>query len=225
MSEARTALEDKVVEAARAAGDEVVALVTELVACDTTARARLATRRGTRRSCSSCWPRASQRLGARTSTSGSRRPPAPAVPLDPGRPRLRGPAPAGRPSLAGARRRTVSSLLNGHIDAVGRGAASRAGSSDPFKADDARRLPVRPRRQRHEGRHRLTSSFALETLRRLERAAGRRRDVLHEHRRGVVRRRRSPALVARGVRGGRRASPPSPPASTPGSPAAARSTP
>ena len=38
MSEARTALEDKVVEAARAANDEVVGLVKELVACDTTAR-------------------------------------------------------------------------------------------------------------------------------------------------------------------------------------------
>ena len=38
MSEARTALEDRVVEAARAARDEVVGLVTGLVACDTTAR-------------------------------------------------------------------------------------------------------------------------------------------------------------------------------------------
>ncbi len=38
MNAARTALEDKVVEAARAARDEVVGLVTELVACDTTAR-------------------------------------------------------------------------------------------------------------------------------------------------------------------------------------------
>ena len=38
MSDARSALEDKVVDAARGARDEIVDLVGELVACDTTAR-------------------------------------------------------------------------------------------------------------------------------------------------------------------------------------------
>ncbi len=38
MSEPRSALEEKVIEAARGARDEVVGLLTELVACDTTAR-------------------------------------------------------------------------------------------------------------------------------------------------------------------------------------------
>ena len=38
MSESRSALEEKAVEVALGARDEVVGLVTELVACDTTAR-------------------------------------------------------------------------------------------------------------------------------------------------------------------------------------------
>ncbi len=113
MSEARTALEDKVVEAARAASDEVVALVTELVACDTTARMPGDPARDEEKL---------QRLLAarleearRAATCGSRRRPAPAA----GRSRPDSTSWAGRswrpPPGAGSGR---SLLLNGHIDAV-----------------------------------------------------------------------------------------------------------
>ncbi|HZL64016.1 MAG TPA: M20/M25/M40 family metallo-hydrolase [Thermoleophilia bacterium] len=131
MSEARTALEDKVVEAARAARDEVEGLVTELVACDTTARMpgdpardeeklqRLLAARleklGTR---PDLWEPAATGAGSRSIPAG----------LDfAGRPQLAAVVPG-----AGSGR---SLLLNGHIDAVD---VEPRGEwlSDPFKVDE-----------------------------------------------------------------------------------------
>jgi acetylornithine deacetylase len=130
MSEARTALEDKVVEAARAARDEVVGLLDELVACDTTARmpgdpARdeeklqrlLAARLAGLGARPDLWEPAPTGAGSRSIPAG----------LDfAGRPQLAAVVPG-----AGSGR---SLLLNGHIDAVD--VEPRAEwLSDPFKVD------------------------------------------------------------------------------------------
>jgi acetylornithine deacetylase len=114
MSETRTALEDKVVEAARASRDEVVGLLAELVACDTTARmpgdpARdeeklqrlLAARLEGLGARPDLWEPAPTGAGSRSIPAG----------LDfAGRPQLAAAVPG-----AGVGR---SLLLNGHIDAV-----------------------------------------------------------------------------------------------------------
>ncbi len=130
MSEARTALEDKVVEAARAARDQVVGLLEELVACDTTARmpgdpARdeeklqrlLAARLAGLGARPDLWEPAPTGAGSRSIPAG----------LDfAGRPQLAAVVPG-----AGSGR---SLLLNGHIDAVD--VEPRAEwLSDPFKVD------------------------------------------------------------------------------------------
>ena len=131
MSEARTALEDKVVEAARAARDEVERLVTELVACDTTARMPGDPARDEEK--------LQRLLAARLEELGAR-------------PDLWEPAPtgagsrsipagldfAGRPQLAAVISGSGSGrslLLNGHIDAVD---VEPRGEwlSDPFKVEE-----------------------------------------------------------------------------------------
>ena len=131
MSEARTALEDKVVEAARAANDEVVGLVKELVACDTTARmpgdpARdeeklqrlLAARLEGLGARPDLWEPAPTGAGSRFVPAG----------LDfVGRPQLAAVLPG-----AGSGR---SLLLNGHIDAVDVEPRDEW-LSDPFKVDE-----------------------------------------------------------------------------------------
>ena len=131
---------------------------------------------------------------------------------------------AGRPQLAvrlrgegGGR----SLLLNGHIDAVSAEPMTQW-TSDPFKAE------IRDGQLYGRGSCDMKggiadSLFALLVLRRLGRTPGRGRRLLHQHRRGVERRRL--VRVRRAWReGGRRHSAPSRPSSTPGSPAAGRST-
>ena len=114
MSEPRSALEEKVVEAALGARDEVVGLVADLVACDTTARlpgepARddeklqrmLAARLAQLVARTDLWEPAPTGAGSRFLPAG----------LDF----------AGRPQLAAVLRGAGGSrslLLNGHIDAV-----------------------------------------------------------------------------------------------------------
>jgi len=131
VSDPRAALEEKVVEAALGARDEVVGLVSELVACDTTARlpgrpardeeklqrllaARLA-RIGAR---PELWEPAPTGAGSRFLPAG----------LDfAGRPQLA----AVLPGAGGGR----SLLLNGHIDAVDV-APLEQWLSDPFKVEE-----------------------------------------------------------------------------------------
>ncbi len=146
----RSALEEKVAAKVRESRDELVGLIGELVACDTTARegampARdeeklqriLAARLEALGAAPELWEPEPTGAGDRFLPGG----------LDfVGRPQLVATAPG-----AGGGR---SLLLNGHIDAVDVEPRERW-SSDPLRLRRARRRAVRPRCLRHEGRHRL----------------------------------------------------------------------
>ena len=126
-----SALEESVVETALGARDEVVALLAEMVACDTTARepgdarARRREAAASARRAPGSRRRADRPVGA--GTDGGRHSLHPGRPGLPGRPQLA----AVLPGAGGGR----SLLLNGHIDAVD--ALSRADwRSDPYKLDE-----------------------------------------------------------------------------------------
>jgi len=162
MSDTRTALEDKVVEAAQAARDEVLGLLGDLVACDTTARLPGDPARDEEK--------LQRLLAARLEKLGAR-------------PELWEPAPtgagsrfvpagldfAGRPQLAAAVPGAGSGrslLLNGHIDAVDVEPREQW-LSDPFKIDERDgRLFGRGVNDMKGGIACLV--VALETLRRLD---------------------------------------------------------
>ena len=180
----QSALEERVVQAVRDAKDELVGLTAELVACDTTARLPGDPARDEEK--------LQRLLAARLEALGAE--------ADLWEPEPTGDGdrfvPAGldfegRPQLAAALRGSGggrSILLNGHIDAVDVRAA-RAVAQRPVRPHRARRLPLRPRRQRHEGRHRRPGDRPGDAAP-PGRPAGRRRRLLHGHRRGVVGRRR-----------------------------------
>ena len=192
--ELQSALEERALQAVRDAKDELVGLTAELVACDTTARhpgdpARdeeklqrlLAARLEALGAAPDLWEPEPTGAGDRFVPAG----------LDfVGRPQLA----AVLPGSGGGR----SILLNGHIDAVDVRAA-RAVAERPLRPHGAGRLPVRARRQRHEGRDRRPG-HRPGGVAPPGRPSGRRRRLLHGHRRGVVGRRRPCGGRARRLR-------------------------
>ncbi len=188
-------LETRVCDAIAEGRDDLVQLVTDLVAFDTTARSTgdpprqeadlqryLGDRLGARGATVDIWEPAAvrrRRLAPGRRRAGVRRPAA--AGRHPGRRRRRQVAAAERPH----RRRHAR---------PGRPLGERS-----VARRDPRRQPLRPRHVRHEGRHRQ-HGVRRRDPRAARRPAGRRPRRLHEHRRGVVRRRRHRLRAARRAR-------------------------
>ena len=184
MSEAfRSELEERVVGAVRDGRDELVALVSDLVAFDTTAR-NVGDPPRQEAELQAYLRRRLEALGAEVDVwepeptgTGNR-----FVPdgLDF----------AGRPQLAAhaARRgrRPLPAAQRSHRRRLRR--ARRPVDQPPAQARGPRRPALRTRQLRHEGRHRRHALRARDAAP-ARRASGRRRRLLHEHRRGVERRR------------------------------------
>ncbi len=183
--------EGKVVELVREGRDELVDLVTELVALDTTARSVGDPPRDE--------ARLQQTLAARLRGIGAEvdlwepEPTGRRQPLRARRPRLQGPAAACR-SPGGQRRRPLAAAQRPHRR--GHPGAARRLDDRSFQGRPQGRQALGPRRQRHEGWPCLAAARPRDAASRRGQAARRRR-LLRQHRRGVVGRRQPGLCPAR----------------------------
>ena len=180
----RSALEERVVGAVRDGRDELVALVSDLVAFDTTARnvgdpprqeaelqdvpaapARHRRRRGRRLGAGADRGRATGSCRTGWTSSGGRSSP-----------------------RTWAAREAAARCCSTATSTPSRPSPSSQWIEPPAQARGPRRPAVRPRQLRHEGRHRR-HALRPRDVAPARRAPGRRRRLLHQHRRRVERRR------------------------------------